>query len=273
MQNSIELFTRECLEVESEDVQDSSASSTHGGESTTGSTGANPVGLHRVYDLAAKSMQDALQASGAIIFDLSHFELVDSFAHEGGSGGKIFFPSPYSNPGTTPFASFDNPSNIEATTAGEGSASASKPTDLPASKAESLKGKTVPPMAILGASEDCEFPPERENAVPLSHHIKVAEFLRSHRTGHYFPFSPSPFSQLLPSGVTNLMLVPIFGLNKQPFALLCAYAQGTESGTALEELKDSGLQYLRALGMIILSAVLKKDIMLADKAKSHFISK
>lgn len=268
MQNSIELFTRECLEVESEDVQDS-ALSAHGGESTTGSTGANPVGLHRVYDLAAKSMQVALQASGAILFDLSHFELVDSSAHEGGSGGKIFFPSPYSDPDAGPVASFDEPSNVEASVTGEGA----KPTESASKRAENLKGKTVPPMLILGASEDTEFPPERETPVPLSHHIKVAEFLRSHRTGHYFPFCPSPFSQLLPSGVTNLMLVPIFGLNKQPFALLCAYSQGTESGTTLEELKDSGLQYLRALGMIILSAVLKKDIMLADKAKSHFISK
>jgi signal transduction histidine kinase/CheY-like chemotaxis protein len=40
----------------------------------------------------------------------------------------------------------------------------------------------------------------------------------------------------------------------------------------LEDIKDSGLQYMRAMGTIILSAILKKDIMLADKAKSHFIS-
>lgn len=250
MQHSIEQFTRECLEMESEESDSSEPASANSG-------------MHRVYENAAKSVQDALKVDGAVIFDLSHFELIDSQSPEGEpAGSKIFFPSPYQYPDVTPFASFDNPGAIE---------SVSSPVTSPSD--ESLKGKSAPPMAVLGASESLPAPKQRHDAVPLAHHVKVAEFLRVHRDGHHYPFTPAPFRHLIPTGVSNVLLVPIFGLNKQPFALLCAYSRSKEVGPTLEELKDSGLQYLRAIGMIILSAVLKKDIMLADKAKSHFISK
>ncbi len=87
-------------------------------------------------------------------------------------------------------------------------------------------------------------------------------------------------------------MVPIFNIDKRPFALLCAYnaANNTKrfvsfsssflSGTF--SLADMGvdvklegheLSYLRAIGVIILSAVLKRRMILADKAKGLFISK
>ncbi len=82
--------------------------------------------------------------------------------------------------------------------------------------------------------------------------------------------------------------VPIFNIDKRPFALLCAYNSSTESNRPLE---GHELSYLRAIGklefsscfrtsfiltytgVIILSAVLKRRMILADKAKSLFISK
>jgi signal transduction histidine kinase/CheY-like chemotaxis protein len=249
MQHSIELFTRECLEMESGDA----------------SADEDEAGLHQVYAFAAKGMREALQASGAIVFDLSHFELVESPSFDGEeTTSKIFFPSPYQNPDAAPFASFDNPGGIEGLMETTGGMSQEAGAEL--------KNKAVPPMAVLGASESHAAPPDRGQPVPLSHYIKVAEFLRRHRTGCYYPFVPAPFRHLLPPDASNLLLVPIFGLNKQPFALLCAYSKSSENGPQLQDIKDSGLQYLRAMGTIILSAILKKDIMLADKAKSHFIS-
>ncbi|CEH17896.1 two-component sensor molecule [Ceraceosorus bombacis] len=249
MQHSIETFTRECLEMESNE-------SANGEESP---------GMHQVYAFAAKGMREALQASGAIVFDLSHFELVDAPAFEGDApSSKIFFPSPYQNPDAAPYASFDDPSTIEGVLETDGVPSAGG--------ADELKQKAVPPMAVLGSSESSPPPSRRDAPVPLAHYIKVAEFLRHHRTGCYYSFAPVPFRHLLPEGMTNLLLVPIFGLNKQPFALLCAYSKSTGDGPQLQDIKESGLQYLRAMGTIILSAILKKDIMLADKAKSNFIS-
>lgn len=254
MQHSIETFTRECLEMETSDAEDK---------------GEESAGLHKVYAFAAKGMREALNASGAIVFDLSHFELVVSGSQnqDEDGGSKIFFPSPYQYPDITPFANFEHPDTIEGVNL------ATEVSPNPLQDHAKLEEKSVPPMAVLGASELYPAPEDRDRPVPLSHYLKVAEFLRKHRTGHYFPFTPLPFRHLLPSGMTNILLVPIFGLNKQPFALLCAYSKPTETVATLEDIEEPGLQYLRAMGTIILSAILKKDIMLADKAKSHFISK
>jgi signal transduction histidine kinase len=63
--------------------------------------------------------------------------------------------------------------------------------------------------------------------------------------------------------------VPIFNVDKRPFALLCAYNVQEHKKRFLE---GHELSYLRAIGVIILSAVLKRRMILADKAKGLFIS-
>ncbi|KAJ7106458.1 hypothetical protein C8R43DRAFT_1045557 [Mycena crocata] len=65
------------------------------------------------------------------------------------------------------------------------------------------------------------------------------------------------------------LVVPIYNVDKRPFALLCAW---NASGQSKRFLEGHELSYLRAIGVIILSAVLKRRMMLADKAKSLFIS-
>ena len=251
MQHSIENFTRECLEMDMEDSTDGQVQDAHG--------------ARRIYGLAAENMREALQANGAVVFDLSHFELIESFPPDSeDSSTKIFFPSPYSQPDLKPFASAERPDQVDVV-------------DSPfwdrSNKDVALKSKLVPPMVVLGASEESDPPRQRADPVPLSHHVQVAQFLRAHPAGRFYPYTPTPLRHLLPEGISRLLVVPIFGLNRQPFALLCSYSTSSEEGGTLEELKDTGLQYLRAVGMIVLSAVLRKDIMLADKAKSHFISK
>ncbi|KAI3476344.1 hypothetical protein L1887_62108 [Cichorium endivia] len=275
MQRSVELFTKECLEMDSEEGD----------------------------------MREALQASGAVIFDLSHFELIDSYDNDflpsdlgTGTSSKIYFANPLSsqdpgvaasgaNSGDVSGSNSDvagSPGNVGTSLGRSGTISGKKSArerhfdgttgveafgssfSSPVGE-QHARAKRVPPMNVLGASE-ADTSPDRSEFVPLSHHVQMAEFLRVHRTGKFYSYAPPPFRSLLPHGVTGLLLVPIFGLNKQPFALLCAYITSSERSIALEELQVSGLQYLRALGMIVLSAILKKDIMLADKAKSNFIS-
>lgn len=67
----------------------------------------------------------------------------------------------------------------------------------------------------------------------------------------------------------GVVVVPVFNVDKQPFLLLCAY---TTKGT-VHFMEGFELQYLRAVGVIILSAVLKRRMVLADTAKSLFISR
>lgn len=273
MQRSVEMFTKECLEMDSEEADSDSVATPQG-----------QVGAHKVFDLAAKSMREALQVTGAVIFDLSHFELIDSYQSDfapsdlgAGTSSKVYFSNPQSSrddatPGTRATdAALGRSSSFTAFDGTQGVETANSPFGSP-SVEQSVQARRVPPMNVLGSSENAAVPLDRNDPVPLSHHVQVAEFLRLNRTGKFYPYAPPPFRSLLPHGVNSLLLVPIFGLNKQPFALLCAYIAGAGESIGLEELQVSGLQYIRALGMIVLSATLKKDIMLADRAKSNFIS-
>jgi signal transduction histidine kinase len=63
-------------------------------------------------------------------------------------------------------------------------------------------------------------------------------------------------------------VVPIFNIDKNPFAMLVAYT----CDQSKQFLEGFELQFLRAIGVVILSAVLKRRMVLADKAKSNFIS-
>ncbi|KAG1762152.1 hypothetical protein EDD22DRAFT_893082, partial [Suillus occidentalis] len=65
------------------------------------------------------------------------------------------------------------------------------------------------------------------------------------------------------------LTVPVFNIDKRLFALICAYNATDSSRRFLE---GHELSYLRAIGVIILSAVLKRRMILADQAKSLFIS-
>ncbi|KAI0050450.1 hypothetical protein FA95DRAFT_1555569 [Auriscalpium vulgare] len=80
---------------------------------------------------------------------------------------------------------------------------------------------------------------------------------------------PAPLRPFIPSGIQYALSVPIFNIDKQPFAVICAY-NSSEHGKRF--LEGHELSYLRAIGVIILSAVLKRRMTLADKAKSLFIS-
>ncbi|KXN91674.1 Hybrid signal transduction histidine kinase B [Leucoagaricus sp. SymC.cos] len=80
---------------------------------------------------------------------------------------------------------------------------------------------------------------------------------------------PACFRPFLPTHIQYALTVPIYNIDKQLFALICAYNASDHTKRFLE---GHELSYLRAIGVIILSAVLKRRMILADKAKSLFIS-
>lgn len=79
----------------------------------------------------------------------------------------------------------------------------------------------------------------------------------------------SHLAQTSNNKIRPILVVPIFDTDKIPFALLLVYT----SKTSMHFLEGYELQYLRAIGVIILSAVLKRRMYLADNSKALFISK
>jgi signal transduction histidine kinase len=65
-----------------------------------------------------------------------------------------------------------------------------------------------------------------------------------------------------------ILVVPVYGVDQRPFAMICAYT----CNKAKQYLEGYELQFLRAIGVIILSAVLRRRMVLADKTKSILIS-
>ncbi|KAH7106255.1 hypothetical protein BKA62DRAFT_288295 [Auriculariales sp. MPI-PUGE-AT-0066] len=104
---------------------------------------------------------------------------------------------------------------------------------------------------------------------------RLSEFFHRHPDGKIVEgFVPSAFRGLIPSNIKYALsefrhVVPVFDVDRRPFALLGAYNSTHGEKPFLE---GHELSYLRAIGVIILSAVLKRRMMLADKAKSLFIS-
>ncbi|KAI0711960.1 hypothetical protein C8T65DRAFT_739414 [Cerioporus squamosus] len=99
---------------------------------------------------------------------------------------------------------------------------------------------------------------------------RLAEFFEKYPEGKVCEGIVHPcLRPFLPAQIQYVLAVPIYNIDKRPFALLCAYSTGERTTPFLE---GHELSYLRAIGVIILSAVLKRRMILADKAKSLFIS-
>ncbi|KAF9064190.1 hypothetical protein BDP27DRAFT_1333985 [Rhodocollybia butyracea] len=215
IQNSMEQFSRECLEIDMEHPSQQSLENGitdgHSAQSTNASPNLSMTSsMDRVYDRAAKLVQRTLDVEGVIVMDVSHCEVLENMSGE----STINVVMHHGDPDVT-----------ETTT----------------------KSLTAEEYAKLNAFF-AKYPDGRvsEGIVPPS----IRLFLPTTR-------------------IQYALTVPIFNIDKRPFALLCAYNVSDHTKRFLE---GHELSYLRAIGVIILSAVLKRRMLLADKAKSLFIS-
>ncbi|KAI0261503.1 hypothetical protein BC834DRAFT_830062 [Gloeopeniophorella convolvens] len=194
IQTSMEQFTRECLEIDSEASADAAA---------VGAQSA--LSMDRVYQRAAKLVRKTLDVEGALVMDMSHGEVLETVA-------------------------------AEAAVA------------LAVHSAEDTRAHHV-------SGDAC---------------VRVWDMFVRHPDGRAFEgLVPAPLRAFVPAGTQYALCVPIFNIDKRPFAMLCAYNSSEHGRRYLE---GHELSYLRAIGVIILSAVLKRRMTLADKAKSLFIS-
>ncbi|KAG8720035.1 His Kinase A domain containing protein [Ceratobasidium sp. 394] len=237
IQTSMEKFTRECLELDE-----------------SGPQGVNS--MEKVYDLAAKLVQRALDVEGALVLDIANLECVETFNEDGTKS--------YSYRGDTFTDPSHSPTSVLASPSIHGNAEKSKSSSTPDKPFERISAPV-----ILGASHD-NFKTKHTPSISGADHERLSTFLSTYPDGKiYEHVTPSYLRDwAVPGNASYSMIVPIFNVDHHPFALLCAYI--TDPGKHL--LEGYELQFLRAIGVIILSAVLKRRMILADKAKSLFIS-
>ncbi|GJE94509.1 Signal transduction histidine kinase [Phanerochaete sordida] len=198
IQNSMEEFTRECLEVD----KDGSGERPEGRSLFVGTS------MEQVYERAARLVKRTLDVEGAIVMDVSHVDVLETVGAESTTSISIHSDDPQ-------FGSTNR---------------------------------------TLNADE----------------YTKLQDFFSKSPDGKICEgVLPAGLRPFLPSRIQYALAVPIFNIDKRPFAILCAYSTGERTTPFLE---GHELSYLRAIGVIILSAVLKRRMILADKAKSLFIS-
>ncbi|KAJ7242776.1 hypothetical protein B0H12DRAFT_1132007 [Mycena haematopus] len=247
IQNSMEQFSRECLEIDSEAAGQGQPHTSHKGESgksesspqheaqpkanTNNALSPQPNPNHdtptpalksdppdlmgpsssmdTVYNRAAKLVQRTLDVEGVIVMDVSHCEVNETMGAEGTVSVVLHHGDP----------------------------------DVPTS------------THTLSAEE----------------HVRLYEFFARYPEGKISEgIVPPALRVFLPMAhIQYALVVPIYNIDRRPFALLCAWNASDQSTRFLE---GHELSYLRAIGVIILSAVLKRRMILADKAKSLFIS-
>ncbi|KAJ1307554.1 hypothetical protein OPQ81_001651 [Rhizoctonia solani] len=195
----------------------------------------NGTSMEKVYDRAAKLVKRALDLEGALVLDIANLECVEAVNEDAPLSAS---PGIHALSDKTPGA-------------------ANRPFE------------PISPPAVLGASH-VNFKGKHISTLSGTDHERLSSFLANYPDGKIYEHITPTYLRdwAIPGNATYSMIVPIFNVDHHPFALLCAYI--TDPGKHL--LEGYELQFLRAIGVIILSAMLKRRMILADKAKSLFIS-
>ncbi|KAJ6496474.1 atypical/HisK protein kinase, partial [Mycena vitilis] len=194
IQNSMEQFSRECLEIDVE------ATATAGHSLKSENIMGPASSMDVVYDRAAKLVQRTLDVEGVVVMDVSHCEVLETMSAEGTVTVVLHHGDP------------DVPTSTHTLSVEEYSRLTDFFARYPGGK---ISEGIVPPTLRL-----------------------------------FLPQAPIQYA----------LVVPIYNIDKRPFALLCAW-----------NASDQTKRFV-TIGVIILSAVLKRRMILADKAKSLFIS-
>lgn len=191
--------------------------------------------MDKVYQQAAQLVQTTLDVDGALVLDLSSFELVETTSSDGLSTDFHYQADPYQLDGPT-------------TNGDEGDGDDDQDTpgkENPPFLARASSFGPIPSIQVLGSSETVPTPESRSKLVSGVEHHKLAEWLKEFPDGKIYEkvslslFSlftfcfrrltcsrsfikvvPSWFRHMLPSsGLAFVMLVPIFNIDRNPFAL------------------------------------------------------
>lgn len=213
-------------------------------DASTTNTAEAAAKMDQVYSRAAQLVCSTLDLDGCFILDIGTFEATEIETANGRE--SVFRADPYVSELQSPVLE------------------------------RSQAFGSVNPFPVLATT------PSQVPTRPLTaeEHEKLSTFLRDNRDGKIFEnVAPSWIRYMFPASLRYGMgmsinrtllisVVPVYGVDQQPFAMICAYT----CNKAKQYLEGYELQFLRAIGVIILSAVLRRRMVLADKTKSILIS-
>ncbi|AAW40853.2 two-component sensor molecule, putative [Cryptococcus deneoformans JEC21] len=190
--------------------------------------------MEHVYSRAAQLVCSTIGLDGCFILDISQIEMVQTNTP---TGKKSTYRA-------NPYGAAENTSPV-------------------LERSESFG--PVNPFPVLAAVPTAKS----TRALTPYEHEKLSDFMQNHHDGRIFEgAAPQWIRYMFPQSFRYGMAVPIYGVDQQPFAMICAYTANPEK----QFLEGYELQFLRAIGVIILSAVLRRRMALADKTKSILIS-
>ncbi|EJT50048.1 two-component sensor molecule [Trichosporon asahii var. asahii CBS 2479] len=190
--------------------------------------------MTEVYSRAAKLISKTLDLDGCSILDISQFERLQS-TDALGNQHTVYHANPFSGSSASGYE-----------------------------MAESFGAVTAfPILASTGPDEP------RTRPLTAEEHQRMSKFLGENRDGRiYENIVPTWIRYVFPPSLKYGMVVPLLDMDQQPFAMICAHTH--DKGKQF--LEGYELQFLRAIGVIILSAVLQRRMALANRSKSVLIS-
>ena len=240
MKLAVEQFTRHFLYI----------------ESSRGHRRGDPSERYdHIYQYAAKTIHDSLDLDGTMIIDLSNFSLLEeSRTPPSALGGSLEC--------SQDVIVYSSNSQSDAT----------KTVRSPAEEMEHTDA-TFAPVTLMASSESLPAPMSRSEPMSYGGIQELCDLLRTSQQGKvYDAGSLMALKKLLPERVQAVLCTPIFGIGRQPFCLVLGYYCKGKHSPILDQASDIALQHVRSMGYMMLYVILKHSVVLADRAKSFFIS-
>lgn len=211
IQDSMERFTKEVVEMD---------------------TTAN-VSLNVIYQEAASLIQKTLDVDGALILDLSAFELVETVDEDGKTSFR-FQADQYVN------VSDNNGgrSSMDASHDDEGDltpATESRPVNF---LARQNSAHSIPTLPVLGTAESLPTPKDRSRPLTAPEHQKIAGWLKEFPNGKIYERVVPPWMRhMVPGGIQasvsqpSIVLSETYPLPLFPFSTPCVVRSTTSTTT------------------------------------------
>lgn len=194
-------------------------------------------GRDQIYHLAANALQSSMHVSNVVILDLSNFVMIQKPLEKDGKINMEVVHSHTMDPNISP--------------------------------------SHIAPLSILGSSESQVHVPAREAALDMNDLRAIQDFLmltESDDENRFRLHVPSVIRRLLPRQAEDVFAVPVWGAKHQPSLLVCAYCLPNCYSLMIDQMQHTALQHIRAIGLMMLDVVDKETVLIADRAKSTFIS-
>lgn len=200
-----------------------------------------------IYDFAAESLRTSMDVSGVVFLDLSNFVLSQKLnALDNTKYENVVVHSRMMN--------WNWQQNDTAKT--------------------DAQQAHVAALQVLGSSEvDVHVPCARNDPMDVDDIRDLCEIIATESLGvRYRRHAPSVIRRLVPRDMEDLLAVPLSGAERQPSLLILVYSRSDSYSIMLDQMLHTAMQHVRAIGLMAINVVTRQSVLLADRAKSTFIS-